>query len=90
METTHRLTATRIFVLASVINPTKVTRTALQNATSIAGLLLATEAVVVEKQEDKAAAAGGSPGGGMGGMYYMTARGSMATRHSSPNVPTIH
>jgi chaperonin GroEL len=51
-----------------VIDPTKVTRTALQNAASIASLLLTTEAVVVErKDEEKAAPA--MPGGGMGGMY---------------------
>jgi len=56
-------------VLAGVIDPTKVTRTALQNAASIAGLLLTTEAIVSEKKEEKGAAAGGSPGGGMGGMY---------------------
>ena len=55
-------------VAAGVIDPTKVVRTALQNAASIAGLLLTTEAVVVEKADD-------SPpppmpgGGGMGGMY---------------------
>jgi chaperonin GroEL len=52
---------------AGVIDPTKVTRTALQNAASIAGLLLTTEALVVEKKEEKPAAA--APGGGMGGMY---------------------
>ncbi len=56
-------------VAAGVIDPTKVTRTALQNAASIAGLLLTTEALVVEKKEDKPAPAGGPPGGGMGGMY---------------------
>ena len=56
-------------VVAGVIDPTKVTRTALQNAASIAGLLLTTEALVVEKKEDKPAPAGGPPGGGMGGMY---------------------
>jgi chaperonin GroEL len=55
-------------VKAGVIDPTKVTRTALQNAASIAGLLLTTECVVAEKREDKPAAAG-LPGGGMGGMY---------------------
>jgi chaperonin GroEL len=55
-------------VKAGVIDPTKVTRTALQNASSIAGLLLTTECVVVEKKEDKPAPAG-PPGGGMGGMY---------------------
>ena len=52
---------------AGVIDPTKVTRTALQNAASIAGLLLTTEAIVVEKKEEKSAPA--APGGGMGGMY---------------------
>jgi chaperonin GroEL len=55
-------------VKAGVIDPTKVTRTALQNAASIAGLLLTTECVVVEKKEEKAAPAA-PPGGGMGGMY---------------------
>jgi chaperonin GroEL len=54
-------------VQAGVIDPTKVARTALQNAASIAGLLLTTEALVVEKKEDKPAPA--APGGGMGGMY---------------------
>jgi len=52
---------------AGVIDPTKVVRTALQNAASIAGLLLTTEAVVVEKPETEKAPA--MPGGGMGGMY---------------------
>ncbi|MEP6494770.1 MAG: chaperonin GroEL [bacterium] len=56
-------------VLAGVIDPTKVTRTALQNAASIAGLLLTTEALIVEKKEKEAPHAGGPPGGGMGGMY---------------------
>jgi chaperonin GroEL len=55
-------------VKAGVIDPTKVTRTALQNAASIAGLLLTTECVVVEKKEEKPAPAV-PPGGGMGGMY---------------------
>jgi chaperonin GroEL len=55
-------------VEAGVIDPAKVTRTALQNAASIASLLLTTECVVVErKEEDKGAPA--MPGGGMGGMY---------------------
>ena len=55
---------------AGVVDPAKVTRTALQNAASIAGLLLTTEAVVSEIPEDKPAhaAPGGMPGG-MGGMY---------------------
>jgi chaperonin GroEL len=55
-------------VKAGVIDPTKVTRTALQNAASIAGLLITTECVVVEKKEEKPAPAA-PPGGGMGGMY---------------------
>jgi len=55
-------------VSSGVIDPTKVTRTALQNAASIAGLLLTTEAIVVEKKEDKPAPAAPG-GGGMGGMY---------------------
>src|ERR1041384_4978920 len=56
-------------VVAGVIDPTKVTRTALQNAASIAGLLLTTEALVVEKKEPAPAGAAGGPPGGMGGMY---------------------
>ena len=55
-------------VVAGVIDPTKVTRTALQNAASIAALLLTTEALIVEKKEIHPAPA--MPGGGgMGGMY---------------------
>jgi len=56
-------------VKAGVIDPTKVTRTALQNAASIAGLLLTTEALVVEMPEPKPAAPAGGHGGGMDGMY---------------------
>ncbi|HET8633446.1 MAG TPA: chaperonin GroEL, partial [Gemmatimonadales bacterium] len=52
-------------VKAGVIDPTKVTRTALQNAASIAGLLLTTEATIVEQKEEKQPA--GGSGGGMGG-----------------------
>jgi chaperonin GroEL len=56
-------------VKAGVVDPTKVTRSALQNAASISGLLLTTEAVVAELPEkDKPAAM--PPGGGMGGMDY--------------------
>ena len=57
-------------VEAGVIDPTKVVRYGLQNAASIAGLLLTTEALVSEipEKEDKAAAGGGPPG--MGGMDY--------------------
>jgi chaperonin GroEL len=56
-------------VKAGIVDPTKVVRLALQNAASVAGLLLTTEAVVVEKREKKRAAPG-MPGGagGMGGM----------------------
>ncbi|MFA7122458.1 MAG: chaperonin GroEL [Candidatus Delongbacteria bacterium] len=53
-------------VEAGVIDPTKVTYTALENAASIASLLLTTECVVAEKPEKEKAA--GMPGGGMGGM----------------------
>jgi chaperonin GroEL len=56
-------------VEAGVIDPTKVTRTALQNAASIASLLLTTEAVVVEKKDEEKAAPAMPGGGGMGGMY---------------------
>ncbi|HQL24911.1 MAG TPA: TCP-1/cpn60 chaperonin family protein, partial [candidate division Zixibacteria bacterium] len=54
---------------AGVIDPTKVTRTALENAASIAGLLLTTEAVVVEQPEEKKPAPAAPDMGGMGGMY---------------------
>lgn len=55
---------------AGVIDPTKVTRIALENAASIAGMILTTECVVNEKPEEHGAAPmpGGMPGGGMGGM----------------------
>jgi chaperonin GroEL len=52
-----------------VIVPTKVERTALQNAASIASLLLTTDAIVSEIKEDKPEPAGAPGGGGMGGMY---------------------
>ncbi|MFO1208126.1 MAG: chaperonin GroEL [Amaricoccus sp.] len=53
-----------------VIDPAKVVRTALQDASSVAGLLITTEAMIADKPEPKAAA-GGMPGGGMGGMGDM-------------------
>jgi chaperonin GroEL len=56
---------------AGVIDPTKVVRTALQNAASVAALLLTTEAMVAEKPEEKGEGMGGMPpgmGGGMPGM----------------------
>ena len=56
---------------SGVMDPTKVTRTALQHAASIAGLLLTTECLVTDIPEKEKAPAmpGGMPGGGMGGMY---------------------
>jgi chaperonin GroEL len=55
---------------AGVIDPAKVTRIALENAASVAGMFLTTEAVIVEEKEDKPAMPMGGPGGmgGMGGM----------------------
>ncbi|WP_370190622.1 chaperonin GroEL [Qipengyuania sp.] len=58
-------------VAAGVIDPTKVVRTALQDAASVAGLLITTEAAIVEKPEDKPAAGGMPDMGGMGGMGGM-------------------
>jgi len=57
-------------VKAGIIDPTKVVRTALQDAASIAGLLVTTEAMIAERPERKAPA-GGPGGGGMGGMGGM-------------------
>jgi len=57
-------------VAAGIIDPTKVVRTALQDAASVAGLLVTTEAMVAERPEKKAPA-GGPGGGGMGGMGGM-------------------
>jgi chaperonin GroEL len=54
---------------AGVIDPTKVVRSALQNAGSIASLLLTTEALVADIPEEKKDAPAMPPGGGMGGMY---------------------
>ena len=57
-------------VKAGIIDPTKVVRTALQDAASVSGLMITTEAMVAEKPEPKSAA-GGPGGGGMGGMGDM-------------------
>jgi chaperonin GroEL len=57
-------------VEAGVIDPTKVTRTALQNASSIASLMLTTEALVSEIPEKEEKGPAGPPGGGMGGGMY--------------------
>ena len=60
----------RDLVKAGIIDPTKVVRIALQNAASVAGLLVTTEAMVAEKPEPKPAMPAGAPGGGMGGMDF--------------------
>ena len=57
---------------AGIVDPAKVTRSALQNAASVASMILTTESLVAENKDDKAAAAAGAAagmGGGMGGMY---------------------
>jgi chaperonin GroEL len=51
-----------------ILDPTKVTRLALQNAASVAGLLLTTEVMVAEAPKDENHAHAGMPSGGMGGM----------------------
>jgi len=58
-------------VLAGVIDPTKVVRTALQDAASVASLLITTEAAITDMPADDKGGAGGMPGGGMGGMGGM-------------------
>ncbi len=57
-------------IAAGIIDPAKVTRSALQNAASIAALFLTTEAVIADKPEKNAPAAGGGDMGGMGGMDF--------------------
>ncbi|MBO5280837.1 MAG: chaperonin GroEL, partial [Clostridia bacterium] len=52
-----------------IVDPTKVTRSALQNAASIASVVLTTEAVVADQKEETPAAPAAPMGGGMGGMY---------------------
>ena len=54
-----------------ILDPTKVTRTALQNAASIAGLMITTEAMVADAPKKDEPAMGGGGGGGMGGMGGM-------------------
>jgi chaperonin GroEL len=57
-------------IAEGIIDPAKVTRSAIQNAASIAGLLLTTEATISEIPEEKKESAPSAPGmGGMGGMY---------------------
>ncbi len=55
---------------AGIVDPAKVVRTALQDAASVAGLLITTEAMIAEIQKDKPAMPMGGPGGGMGGMDF--------------------
>jgi len=62
---------------AGVIDPTKVVRFALQNAGSVASLMLTTEAMVAEKPDEKGDAGGGMPGGGAPGMGGMGGMGGM-------------
>jgi chaperonin GroEL len=62
-------------IAMGILDPTKVARAALQNAASIAGLMITTEAMVAELPEDKAE--GGMPGGGMGDMGGMGGMGGM-------------
>ena len=60
-------------VAAGIIDPTKVVRVALQDAASVASLLITTEAMIAEKPKDKPAGGGmpgGMGGGGMGGMDF--------------------
>ena len=54
-----------------VVDPTKVARFALQNAASVAGLMLTTDAMVAELPKDEKGDGGGGGGGGMGGMGGM-------------------
>ena len=56
------------FLAAGVIDPAKVTRVALENAASIAGMFLTTECVIADKKEENPMPAGAGMGGGMGGM----------------------
>jgi chaperonin GroEL len=58
-------------VAQGIVDPAKVTRSALQNAASIAGLILSTEALVAERPEKNSPAPAGGGGGGMPGMGGM-------------------
>ena len=65
----YKYTTSRLPEL-TYIDPTKVVRIALQDAASVAGLLITTEAAISDRPDDKPAM-GGMPGGGMGGMGGM-------------------
>jgi chaperonin GroEL len=54
-----------------ILDPTKVTRSALQNASSVAGLMITTECMVAEEPKEEAPMPGGGDMGGMGGMGGM-------------------
>ena len=58
-------------VAMGILDPTKVTRYALQNAASIAGLMITTEAMVADEPKEESHGHGGGGGGGMGGMGGM-------------------
>jgi chaperonin GroEL len=63
--------ATGVFgdlIEAGILDPTKVTRLALQNSASVAGLLLTTEVMIAEAPKDESEHSHGGPPGGMGGM----------------------
>ncbi|KFI21426.1 chaperonin GroEL [Nitrosococcus oceani] len=66
-------------IAMGILDPTKVSRTALQNAASVAGLMITTEAMIAEAPKDEEASPGGAPGmgGGMGGMGGMGDMGMM-------------
>ncbi|HEX4534396.1 MAG TPA: chaperonin GroEL, partial [Rhizomicrobium sp.] len=59
------------FIDAGIVDPTKVVRIALQNASSVAALLITTEAMVADRPKKDAGAGGGMPGGMGGGMGDM-------------------
>ena len=63
---------------AGIIDPTKVARTALQNAASIAGLMITTECVIADKPEDDKKMGGGMPGGMGGGDMYQDRHGTIS------------
>src|ERR1700726_2258577 len=75
-----------------IIDPTKVVRCALQDASSVAGLLITTEAMVGEKPEKKSgpSAPGGMPGGGMGDMDFLGPRASMLKERAALRGAPFH
>ena len=76
-------------VKAGVIDPTKVVRAALQNAASVASLMLTTEALVAERPKKKSSGGGGGHGGGGGGGWVAWAAWAAATRTSRPKLTHI-